>query len=228
MKKLYALGIALLTISVTTHAQVIESGQRVLGGSLRFGGNINRLDTVSGGTSPKNNSFYVSVAPQLGKAIATNLVRGYRLQLGYGTASSKGNIAENKQQFYSAGAGMFYEKFFPVGRGFSFSAMAALDARYQNSSTSSYYNNVKLSKSATESIGISLAATPAFNYSVNQKWMLQLILSDFAAIDFSKNFHTTESGNNTFKQTSTNFGVNADVNALRPFSQLSFGFRYIF
>ncbi len=230
MKKTILLTILSLSYFIN-HAQVIEKGKRILGGSLDFGFLHNQADTfATSGPSIKGNSSYFTLSPSFGKAIKNNLVFGYHTALGFSHSKSEDLRLKStgKSNGYSASGGIFLEKFLPLNKSFSFSGHVPLTINYSSSKNKTFDNSVLLSTSTNKFYGLGIYVSPSLNYSLNKKFLMQIFLNDFISIGYGYNTSEME-GINLLKrkQSNSNLGVNTRINHFNTLSNLSFGFRYL-
>lgn len=231
MKKIILVATLFLNCSLM-FGQVIEKDQRILGGSINLGFNHSQSDTVtSSKPSIKGNNLYVNLSPSFGKAIRKNLVFGYLASLYYSHSNSEDLRSKEtgKGNGCGVGAGVFYEKYFPLGKSFSFSGMLPLQVSYNSSKNKIYDNGTLTSTSTNEHYGASISLYPSLNYSLNNKFMLQLTLNNFASFGYGRSTSQVEGPNIIAnKQGYSNIGFNTRVNEQTRLSDIGFAFRYIF
>lgn len=231
MKKILLLTVVILNCSLL-FAQVIEKDKRIFGGTVNLGFNHNQSDTVgSSEPSTKNSGEYINLSPSFGKAIKNNMVFGYMISLNYSHNKAE-DFSSNQRQdanSYGAGAGLFFERYFPLTKSISFSAVLPLQV-YYNSAESKYFQNGTLSNTRKDkSYGAVVSLYPALNYSLNKRFLLQLTLNNFVSLGYMHSRNETEAPNTpAVKQEGASFGFNTRVNEQTRISDLGFAFRYIF
>jgi hypothetical protein len=230
MKKTYLLTVFSLYYFFN-HAQVIEKGKKILGGSLDFGFSHNQADTLaSSGPSIKGGNSYLTLSPSFGKAIKNNMIFGYHASAGFSHSKRKDLRLKTmgKTNGYSITAGIFWEKFFPLNKSFSFSGHVPLRINCSSSKNKTFDNSVLLSTSTNKFYGLGIYVSPSLNYSLNKKFLMQIFLNDFISIGYGYNTSEME-GINLLKrkQSNSNLGVNTRINHFNTLSNLSFGFRYL-
>jgi hypothetical protein len=218
--------LALCTLSVIfTQAQTIQKNKKILGGSLSFDFSRYDEDTLS-----ESSSSGFTFIPSYGKAIKNNLVFGFGLILGLHHGETETTNVHSESDDYRAGAHVFLEKFFPLRKSFSFSANANLGG-YWASDKYKAKNTVMVTETTQELQGynIGLYASPAINYALNEKFILQFFWNDFLRLDY---YHSTTeiTASNTPKTEKTTSGMvfGTSLNQPKALSNLSFALRYIF
>ena len=79
MRKWYCLLFAVAFVTLTAHAQFIETGKRIIGGSIGLNFSTVNDSTEAGGNRLKAKNFSISLSPSYGKAIKPNLKLGMRV-----------------------------------------------------------------------------------------------------------------------------------------------------
>src|SRR5450432_3887500 len=116
MQKIFYLFIFFISFSLVSNAQ-ISQGSVLLGGDIDF--NSQKTHSTDAINTSNNSNF--SFNPSIGKAIKDNLVLGFDASYGHVQNSSDaggGNTSTAKTDTY--GLGVFLQKYFPLGKGFSF------------------------------------------------------------------------------------------------------------
>jgi hypothetical protein len=222
----------LLNSYLKSEAQVIETGKRIIGGSIGFGYNSNKFDSILGNLpNYASKSGYINLSPSFGKALKNNLVLGGLISAGYNALESKSNNSDiiGKANGYNLGAGFFIERYFPISTKFSFSGSVPILYNHSRHINKTYSANNLFSTSTLKYNSIGLGVSPSFNYGINSKWLVQVSTGDFISIGYTKYKSTTEGSTITkHTQTGSNFGVHSSINNSRLLDNLSFSFRYIF
>jgi len=231
MKKILLVATLLLNCSLM-FGQVIEKDQRILGGTINLGYNHSQADTlISSKPSLKGSNLYLNLSPSFGRATRKNLVFGYLTSLNYSHSNSEDLRSKEtgKSNGYGVGTGLFYEKYFPLGKSFSFSGMLPLQVSYNSSQNKIYDNGTLTTTSTNKHYGASISLYPSLNYSLNNKFMLQLTLNNFASFGYGRSTSQVEGPNIIAnKQGYSNIGFNTRVNEQTRLSDMGFAFRYIF
>src|SRR5687768_1019925 len=134
MRKIYFLLSIVLFSGKIINAQ-IDKGQKLLMGNIGISINKNEIDTQS-----TQKQFYLLVSPVFGKAIKKNLVLGFRLSGGYSNIRNGSSQLKTKENQWISGGGVFLRKYFPLGKGFSFSA--DLGAGFFHADHKAEFNNL--------------------------------------------------------------------------------------
>ncbi|MES2774329.1 MAG: outer membrane beta-barrel protein [Bacteroidota bacterium] len=224
MKKKLLLPVAFLSLlSITTKAQ-IEKGQKILSGGISFNAGKNESDTVA-----EQKSFNVLFSPSIGKAIKNNLVVGIGLIAGGGNTRNESfankNVEKSKQ--WTAGARVFLNKYFPLGKGFSFlggvgTGYSHSDNKYERTGTS-----ITTTIITTKSNEFQLGANVGLVYAFNKKWMANFNLNNLVNFGVGQQQIETKTGATSFTQKHKNIGVSSVLNYGNVLSNMAFGFMYI-
>ena len=231
MKKILLLATLFLNCSLL-FGQVIEKGKHILGGTLNAGFSHNQYDTlISSEPSNKSNNLSVGLAPSFGKATSNNTVFGYTLLLNYSHAKAEDLRAQQSgtNNGYGVGGGVFLEKFFPLGKSFSFSAVVPLQLFYSAYKSESFQNGTLTSTGKDKNYGAWLSLYPSLNYSLSKRFLLQLTLNNFVSLNYVHSTNKVEGPNTTPReQERSNFGFGTRVNEQNRLGDVGFAFRYIF
>lgn len=213
----------IILIVLSANAQ-IEKGQKLFSGSGSLSLSKNKTD----GQSTQNN-FNILLSPSIGKAYKKNIVLGYSAQLGYGNSKGKNqlNNAVTKEKQWIAGGGVFLKKFFPLGKGFSFTGKLGANYSHLDHKFTSP-NSTPSTSTTTKTNSFGLGLSSGLSYAFNKKWMCDISLNDFAGFYTGWENLETISGTTATKQKYSHIGFDSQINYQHLFSNISFGFTYLF
>jgi hypothetical protein len=222
---------SLVFISAALSAQVIvPKGTRIAGGNISIGNARNHFDTTLNGNDVNTYSNYnVNFNPTFGWAKKDNEVYGIMLHTTYQHWKQESNNTFSKGSFIAAGPGVFYERFFNLGKGFHFSANGSLYGTYGVTKNKSYTNSVLTNDAEGKRYDINFSVTPRIGYSINKKFMVQASIGELLNMNFSHtNWKSSIPGGSTSQHNYNIFNVNTGLNRGLSLSNIGFTFRYSF
>lgn len=223
MSKFLLASFCIALFSFATNAQVINKGQKIIGGSITA--SLNKYDFNN---HPVTKNNYANLTATYGKAIKNNTVIcvsvNYQSQKNLYTNNtvSKNNYAN------SIGGGIFIERFFPLTKGFSFSTNAAINGGHNFLKEEEFLKDSLVSKTVRKGNFGSINFTPSLNYQFTKRFIGQLNMNNLLSYSFSKGTHTYDqsTGNHEeAKYTSQSFYTSIN-NGIR-LSEISVGFLYL-
>lgn len=203
--------VILFCAAITTNAQINE-GRYLLGGSISFNSSKDLQITNS-----KNESLYTNI--QFGKVVKDNTVAGIIFSYGYSNReqNSKGN---------QYGAGVFYRKYKPIGKGFYL--FGEVDALYNYSKSTQ--GNFKIGGDGTRytSNTGTLSFTPGFSYSICKRVQMELLMQNLVALSYGTTKNETSSSitSTIFSSKQNGFSANVNVNSNLA-NNFGLGFKFL-
>jgi hypothetical protein len=203
------------SFSFIANAQ-FNKGDILLGGQLSYSENKTTSNYPTNSNS-NNGNFQISI----GKAIQSNAIFG--LNLGYTPYSytndyiGNTNPIEYKSHLYSIG--IFYRKYYPIGKEFYFFGEAA--GSYTGGPDSGKDSLGNQVSSGTTSGG-NLGLTPGISYKISKRFMLDLGLPNLFYANYSSHKSTAQSQTSTYSQ----FSISTSLSST-PLENLAIGFRLI-
>ncbi len=232
MKKILLLS-SVICISIVASSQVIiPKGKTIIGGSFSF--STSSLDPDPASTPnglSEVRQFSTGISPSLGFATKDNAVFGILMYSQFGDWESKVISSGNTQEGsgYAAGPGIFYEKFFGLGKNFHFSAMGSLRGTFGKQNYKEYNNLTVYSETESKVKTAQLALTPFLGYSINNKWMVQASVGEILNIGYTNNKSTAKNSSTPeSKSEYSSFSVNSRLNQGLRLGSLLMAFRYTF
>ncbi|WP_188935328.1 hypothetical protein [Puia dinghuensis] len=170
------------TVLICTLAQAqIKKGDIVLGGNLYYS---NQTQTISSGNGSPYSTKYqsITIAPSFGKVVKDNLVLGFDVAYTYDNSNDGQGDKTNGNGF---AAGIFLRKYRSIGNGFYLFGQTRLSGNYLHSAQDEPANNNVITSNVTDSYGFNLQFFPGIAYAINQKWQLELALTNFFAVNYT-------------------------------------------
>ena len=213
----------LFLFSIASKAQ-IDKGQKILSGSISLDVSNTKIDTMG-----VQKNFNVLFSPSVGKAIKNNLVFGVAIIAGGGSTQSENllNNSIDKGHQWIAGARVFLNKYYPLGKGFSFIAGVGTGFSHNNYKLESGNSTSQVTTTTTKSNEFHLGANAGLVYSFNKKWMANLNLNNFADFYVRNQNVELKTSTNSKKQAYRQVGFSSLINYSQLFSNMSFGVSYI-
>lgn len=220
-----------LLLSIISNAQVVvPRGTKMIGGSISVGSGRSNWDTSRNGQHPNTyRNFQTTFNPTFGWARKDNELYGIQLYSQFYTWKHESTSGISKGNYYAAGPGVFYERFFNLGKGFNFSANASLRATYGIQEEKTYANNLLAHQHNGKRYDVNLSVTPRIGYAFNSKWMVQASIGEMIDINYSHlNIKYRTSTGMTSQSKHNNLSLNTRLNKGLSLSNLGLTFRYSF
>jgi hypothetical protein len=193
--KALLLALFTLCIAIVSNAQ-IPAGTRLIGGSLGF---IHQEH--ENGSNSVNKSTTVNINPTFGRAVKDNKVNGFSLAYSYNRLKSGSPSFTNQ----SVGAGIFRQKYLPLGNSFMAFGEGNLAASYT------------WRKSDYKSYALIAGFGAGLAYNANNRLLLTVSLPN--AVNVYVNYSEEKYALNSQKNTGFSLGVNSRVS----FQTMQFG-----
>lgn len=232
MKKILLLS-SVICISIAASSQVVvPKGKKIVGGSFFVSTNhINADSTIGPPGLNDQNQYSFGISPSIGFAKKENSVFGFLLFTRYGKWEAQNASSNTVQEgsTFAAGPGVYYEKFYGLGKNFHFSAMGTLRATYGKQKYKEYDKIYVYSESEARVMATNLTLTPSLGYSINSKWMVQASVGEIVSIGYSRNKSTVKGSMMPERKTEySSFHVSSRLNQGLQLGSLVMALRYTF
>ncbi|WP_153799370.1 hypothetical protein [Foetidibacter luteolus] len=195
-----------------------NAGDKVLGGSFSLNASKNeQLPYV-------NSDFGINVSPSFAKFKTANTAVGFKILGQYSNAKTETpNSGYQKNRYWSAGAGVFGQRYFFIGSQFFVMGEAGFNASYNKGKVT--YGESTYTNSSGFSGGFYLA--PGFGIKLSKKFLLDLTLNNLAVITYHHSINkSVVAGADGGKSKVNNFSVSSNLNG-NTLGNLGLGFRWL-
>lgn len=213
MKKLFIV-LSLLLCGHLSQAQIDK-------GTVLLGGDITLSSTTGTGTSQNVKQQLFLVDPTVGLGVANNLVLGLDLGLGYQSERDAFGLQDNHYQ-----AGVFLQKYKPLGSGFSFFGATELSFGYDDQTQDESAGMREDTRTTT----VELAFSPGVAYALSHRWQMQVAFPRVLALSYSNQkqvLNIPEQGGPTQGETTEGYHSYGLSTSLSTEFQLSVGLQYL-
>jgi hypothetical protein len=211
MKKLVLFSLSVfLLLSFNASAQIKK-------GSVLLGGGISGNEAKSGsGTMETKGSSYI-ISPSVGVAVKDNTIAGLFLSYNH-SSSNQGNLNSYKIKQNTYGGGLFYRKYYGLGKGFFLFGEGNVFYQY------SKYEQEASAPFIKKSNSVGFNVYPGLAYAVSRRFHLEIALSNLISFNYFTTKGETLYPNNTITAKNNGFSFSTNLSTSNP---LSVGFRVV-